>query len=266
MSSRTILIVDDELRSREGMKKILEVWAAGQYEILTASNGVTAMQILEEISVELMITDIRMPEISGIALVSQMREKGIQRQPSVILISGHDQFEYAQQAIRLSVVDYLLKPASREKLIASVENALKAGEERKDIVFMRKVADPQLMAIRDEEAVLSDPIRQAIHYVEMHIEEAIRQQEVAEHIHLNVSYFSSLFKEQCQLNFSEYVARRKLQKAKELLLRTNLPIAEIASRTGYQNVKYFNKLFKEYDGMSPGRYRSMRNGMESHIQ
>lgn len=114
MRSRMILIVDDELRSREGMKKILEVWAAGQYEILTASNGVAAMQILEEIPVELMITDIRMPEISGLALISQMREKRIQRKPSVILISGHAEFEYAQQAIHLSVVDYLLKPASRE--------------------------------------------------------------------------------------------------------------------------------------------------------
>ncbi len=266
MRSRTILIVDDEPRSREGMKKILGVWAAGQYEILTASNGVAAMQILEEIPVELMITDIRMPEISGLALVSQMREKRIQRQPSVILISGHAEFEYAQQAIHLSVVDYLLKPASREKLIESVENALKAGEEQEHIGFMRKMTDPHLMAVREEEAALSDPIRQAMHYMEMHIMEPISLQEVALHVHLNGSYFSALFKEQCQMNFSEYVARRKMQKAKEMLLKTNLPIAEIASRTGYQTVKYFNKLFKEYEGMSPGRYRTMRNGMEGHIQ
>ncbi len=69
------------------------------------------------------------------------------------------------------------------------------------------------------------------------------------------------------MNFSEYVARRKLQKAKELLLKTNLPIAEIASLTGYQTVKYFNKLFKEYERMSPGQYRSsMRNGIEANIQ
>lgn len=266
MRSRTILIVEDEPRSREGMKQTLEVWAAGQYEILTASNGVTAMQILEEIPVELIITDIRMPGISGLDLVSQIREKKIQRQPSVILISGHADFEYAQQAIQLSVVEYLLKPASQEKLIASVEDALKAGEEREHINFMRKIADPELMAIRDEEATLSDPVRQAIQYVEMHIEETISLQEVAGLVHLNGSYFSTLFKEQCQVNFSEYVARRKLQKAKELLLRTNLPIMEIARRTGYQAVKYFNKLFKEYEGMSPGQYRSMRNGTESHIQ
>jgi len=266
MRSRTILIVDDEPRSREGMKKILGVWAAGQYEILTASNGGAALQILEETPIELMITDIRMPEISGLALVSQMRAKRIQRQPSVIFVSGHAQFEYAQEALRLSVVDYLLKPVGREKLIASVEGALKAGEEKEHLVFMRKTADPQLMAIREEEAVLSEAVRQAMHYIETHIDEAISLQEVAGHVHLNGSYFSALFKEQCQINFSEYVTRRKLQKAKELLLKTNLPIAEIACRSGYQRVNYFNKLFKEYEGMSPGRYRSMRNGMEAQIQ
>ena len=122
------------------------------------------------------------------------------------------------------------------------------------------------MAIRDEEAALSDPVRQAMHYVETHIEEAVSLQEVAEYVHLNGSYFSSLFKAQCQMNFSEYVARRKVQKAKELLLKTNLPIAEIATRTGYHAVKYFNKIFKEYEGMSPGQYRSMRTGMEGHVQ
>lgn len=265
MKSRTILVVDDEPRSREGMRKILEVWAAGNYEILTASNGMAAMQILEEIPVELMITDIRMPGISGLSLISQMREKKLQRKPSVILISGHAEFEYAQQAIQLSVVEYLLKPASREKLIAAVEGALKAVEEQEHIGFMRKIADPQLLAIREEEATLSDPVRQAIDYVEMHIEETISLQVVAGLVHLNGSYFSSLFKEQCKMNFSEYVARRKLQKAKELLLRTNLPIVEIATRTGYQDVKYFNKLFKEYEQMSPGQYRSIRNGAESQV-
>ncbi|MNE86684.1 HTH-type transcriptional regulator YesS [compost metagenome] len=68
------------------------------------------------------------------------------------------------------------------------------------------------------------------------------------------------------MNFSEYVARRKMQKAKELLLKTNLPIAEIASRTGYQAVKYFNKLFKEHEGMSPGQYRSMRNETKAEVR
>ncbi|QHW33487.1 response regulator [Paenibacillus rhizovicinus] len=266
MRNRTILIVDDEPRSREGMKKMLASWASGAYELLTADNGFTALSIVEETAVDLMITDIRMPEINGLSLVAQMKDKRLARQPSVILISGHAEFEYAQQAIQLSVVNYLLKPVSREKLIAAVEDAIKAGEERDRIGLMRKMADPQLMAVAGGEANLSDPVKSAMQYVDEHMGEAVSLKEVADHIHLNGSYFSTLFKEQSGMTFSEYVVRRKLQKAKEMLVKTNLPIAEIAERVGYQTAKYFNKLFKEYETMSPGQYRTEMNKADTEIQ
>ncbi|QHT62575.1 response regulator [Paenibacillus lycopersici] len=256
MRNRTILIVDDEPRSREGMKKMLASWAAGQCELLTADNGFAALRIAEGTAVDLMITDIRMPQINGLSLVAQLREKAAARQPAVILISGHAEFEYAQQAIQLSVVDYLLKPISREKLIAAVEKALKAGEERERILLMQKMADPELVAVAGGEASLSDPVRGAIQYVDAHMGEAVSLKEAADHVHLNGSYLSTLFKEQIGMTFSEYVARRKMQKAKELLVKTNLPIAAIAERVGYQTAKYFNKLFKEYESMSPGQYRT----------
>ncbi|WP_219838093.1 response regulator [Paenibacillus sp. R14(2021)] len=265
MRIRTILIVDDEPRSREGMKKMLAAWAAGQYELLTADNGAGALRILGETTVDLMITDIRMPEINGLNLVTRMKETPMQRQPAVILISGHAEFEYAQQAIQLSVVNYLLKPVSKEKLIAAVEEALKSGEERGRIELLQKMADPRLMDVTDGEAAFSDPVRQAIVYVETHFGAAVSLKEVAEHVHLNGSYFSALFKEQSGMTFSEYVARRKLQKAKELLLKTKLPIAEIAERIGYQTAKYFNKVFKEYEARSPGQYRSEMNGVREEI-
>ncbi|REE81019.1 AraC family two component transcriptional regulator [Paenibacillus taihuensis] len=266
MRTRTILIVDDEPRSREGMKKMLGAWADLQYELLTAENGFTALGILEETQVDLMITDIRMPEINGLSLVSRMKEADMQRRPAVILISGHAEFEYAQQAIQLSVVNYLLKPISKDKLIAAVEEALEAVQERDRVMLMTKMSDPQLMAVADSEAGLSDPVRSAMQYVDAHIEEAVSLKDVAEHVHLNASYFSTLFKEQSQMTFSEFVARRKLQRAKEMLLRTNLPIAEIAERIGYQTAKYFNKVFKEYEDMSPGQYRSEMKREEENTQ
>ncbi|MBO7747462.1 response regulator [Paenibacillus sp. MWE-103] len=265
MKIRTILIVDDEPRSREGMKKMLNAWAAGQCELLTAENGAAALRLLEEQAVDLMITDIRMPEISGLGLVERMNASPLLRQPPVILVSGHAEFEYAQQAIQLSVVNYLLKPVSREKLIAAVEQALKAGEERNRVGLMRKLADPRLMDVAEGEAALSEPVRAAMRYVDAHIGEAVGLKEVADAVHLNGSYFSALFKEQSGMTFSEYVARRKLHKAKELLLTTSLPVAEIAERIGYQTAKYFNKVFKEYEHASPGRFRSGMHDAEPEI-
>lgn len=256
MRTKSILIVDDEPRTRQGLKKMLETWATGRYRIMTADNGRDAWVMLQETVIDLMITDIRMPEISGLSLVTRIKESGLEHQPSVIVVSGYAEFEYAQQAIQLGIVNYLLKPVSKDKLIEAIEQALEEGEERNRVGIMRKFVDPQLLESNVNGANLSEPVRDALAYIDNHIERTVSLREVAEHIHLNASYFSVLFKDQMQMTFSEFVARKKLQKAKEMLLTTKLPIAEIAERVGYHTAKYFNKVFKEYEGQSPGQYRS----------
>src|SRR5262249_48280590 len=146
-----------------------------------ADNAYAALDALAETAVDLMIADIRMPEITGLGLVTLMKEKQLQSQPTVILISGHAEFEYAQQAIQLGVVNYLLKPVSKEKLVAAVEQALEANEEQSRIGTMRKMVDPELMAVSGSEAALSDPVRFAVQYVDEHIDQAIGLKEIAEH-------------------------------------------------------------------------------------
>jgi two-component system, response regulator YesN len=84
--------------------------------------------------------------------------------------------------------------------------------------------------------------------------------EVSERVHLNASYFSFLFKEQTDLTFSEYVTRTRVQKAKELLASTHLPVGDISERVGYQTSKYFIKVFKEAAGVSPSQYRKDLGG------
>ncbi|MEI4926533.1 helix-turn-helix domain-containing protein, partial [Klebsiella pneumoniae] len=102
---------------------------------------------------------------------------------------------------------------------------------------------------------LAEPVQEALQYVSQHLDQGFGLREVADHVHLNPSYFSVLFKEQMDMTFIEYVTRLRIQKAKELLLQTKLPVSEIAERVGYQTTKYFNKVFKDYEGASPGAYR-----------
>lgn len=266
MRAKRILIVDDEPRTRQGLRRMLESWGAGTVLILDADNGHTALRILDETAVDLLITDIRMPEISGLSLVERLRMNPAKPMPSIILISGFAEFEYAHQALQLGIEQYLLKPVGREKLIPAVERALEAREERSRIGLLRKIADPRLLGAGGDEAALSEPVREALEYVDEHLERTIGLREVAGHVHLNASYFSVLFKEQMQMTLSEYITRRKLQKAKEMLLRTKVPVAEIAERVGYQTAKYFNKVFKDYEGFSPGQYRTEMTGETETIQ
>jgi len=251
---KTILIVDDEPRTRQGVRKTLEAWSSGKHRIETASSGIEALEWLEVNETNLLITDIRMPEIGGLDLVEKLNE--MDNPPVVIVISGHPEFDYAQKALKLGVVEYLLKPLDKMMLVRAVEQALKREENRHRIGRMEKLVDPKLLEAGEHEDKYSAPVRDAMRFVDDNLQESVSLRDVAEFLHLNASYFSVLFKEQTGLTFSDYITRRRIQRAKELLASTHMPITEIAEKVGYQTAKYFVKVFRSHESLSPGQYRN----------
>ena len=96
----------------------------------------------------------------------------------------------------------------------------------------------------------------AYEYVSLHLDQRIGLEEVAEHLHLNPSYFSRLFKRETGETFIEYVIRTKMERAKRMLDETAHSVAKICELLGYDNQSYFIKLFKGYAGMTPMDYRN----------
>ncbi|RFB15344.1 response regulator [Bacillus sp. HNG] len=257
MYIKNIVIVDDEPRTRQGLHRTLETWNSGEFSILTAESGEEVLQIAEKQKIHILLSDIRMPEMTGLQLLKSIQEKGMS--PVVIVISAYSEFEYAQEALRLGVVNYLLKPISKSKLIEAVEEAVQVLEKQFRVGMIEKVVDEKIVDATTKIDTTSDPIREALTYIDHHIKDEITQKEVAAHVHLNPSYFSVLFKEEVNVNFSEYITRRRIQHAKELLLSTKLTINEIADEVGYKTAKYFIKIFKEYEDMTPTAYRKTNN-------
>lgn len=256
MYNKTILVVDDEPRTREGIKNMLEKWADGKYQILTASSGKEALQIMEEQKVHVLLTDIRMPEKTGLEVLEKMKEEG--QLPVAIVISAYPEFEYARQAIDIGVVNYLLKPISRSKLIEVVMESIQIVEKNERTGVIEKVVDNKLIDIYDKNAQTREPVREALQYIDKHLKDDISLKDVADYVHLNPSYLSVLFKEQVKLTFSEYITRRRIQRAKELLITTKLPISEVSEECGYKTTKYFIKLFKDLEGITPSVYRKRK--------
>jgi len=92
-------------------------------------------------------------------------------------------------------------------------------------------------------------------YISMNIESKLSLEEVANHVYLNTSYFSRLFKSEIGITFIEYVTSLKMDRAKELLDQTTLSVSEISEILGYDNQSYFIKLFKNCVGKTPTKYR-----------
>ena len=248
-----ILIVDDEPRTREGIRKTLEHWSVGRYQIDIADNGKEALERLEQWEYNLIVTDIRMPEISGLDLVERIYRRA--HPPAVIIISGYAEFEYAQQALRYGAVDYLLKPLDKNKLVQAVEKAFEHEQRNQRMERMEKLVDTKLLELAQKNRVYSVQVQAAISFVEENLHEQISLRKLAEELHMNASYFSVHFKEQTGMTFTDYVMRRKVMRAKELLTGTRYTIEEVANQVGYQTAKYFVKVFREMVGISPGRYR-----------
>ncbi|MGL1891374.1 MAG: response regulator [Spirochaetaceae bacterium] len=108
------LIVDDEPNIREGLKLIID-WNALGYEIIAeASNGREALLLIEKFKPRLVITDIKMPEVSGLDLIRECKNRG--DTCSFIILSGHSEFSMAKEALHLGACDYLLKPVDEDEL------------------------------------------------------------------------------------------------------------------------------------------------------
>ena len=113
-----ILVVDDQARIREGMRTIL-LKRQETMEIETAANGLEALSVLQRKKIHLVITDIRMPDMDGIALM----ESAARYYPDIpfVVVSGYDDFSYAQKAIEYGARAYLLKPLERTALLQAVD-------------------------------------------------------------------------------------------------------------------------------------------------
>lgn len=128
-----ILLVDDETPVREGIRNRTPWERYGFTVIGEAGNGIEALEIIDEFHPDVVITDIRMPYLDGMELIKQIRYS--YPPINIIILSGYDEFTYAQQAIRYDVSEYVLKPVSVEDICTLLERTAKRLDE--DIVRMQ---------------------------------------------------------------------------------------------------------------------------------
>ncbi len=415
----TMLIIDDEYYIRLGIRNAID-WEAIDVSIIgEAEDGEQGLELILKLNPDLILMDIRMPFLDGLQLMEKLAEHQIEC--GIIILSGYDEFEYAQKAIKNGVIDYLLKPIEKEKLLNVIANASKTIHKRKSthryqkliaqeisviqMQFLRdlivgkisseaeilgklreleisldndnmqimniKVDDYQLLERQlsseeihtlrktieyhlsenlllsrsftgilveiapDEWAVLLSylanvtdidrekelrqsinrtlkelnaavtytvslsvsqiynsvtqicqayktariankkfipatnsvvypntdsvegirpEVQEAVQYIKQHFNENITIQAVAEKLYLSPSYLMHIFKNDLGKTFNTFLTDYRIEVAKELLQAPGSHIYEIAKQVGYQDVKYFNKVFKRYTELNPSDY------------
>lgn len=239
----TVLIADDERYMVDYMKTLVDWKAYGFDRVLTAYGGSLARDMLTEYRPELLITDIKMPKVSGLDLSALVSEN--EYQTKVIIISGYSEFEYARQALRYNVTEYLVKPILKEDLVEVLERILQRNFEKEEGTVKENGEKYETIEL------LKD-------YIDEHFGQDLSLDALGEVVHLHPAYLSRIFKEVTDVNLSGYITDVRMQKAAELLERTNLKVNEVMKRVGYQKSQHFSRLFKEKFGVTPKEYRISR--------
>lgn len=244
-----VMVVDDEPVHVRGIIKYVHWDKLGFNKIVGMHHAKEALKQLQEEAFDLVITDINMPEINGLELIRRINLTG--NQPNIMIVSGYNEFTYAQEAIGLGVRAYILKPVKPEEIEEKVGILLEKNKwEAKD----GKVEAHNV--IGDKEAKSLHPsIQKILLHIGKNYANDISVQEISENFGINGSYLSALFKKEVGINLSNYVQRYRVNKAMELLKNSDLRINEIAYKVGFQNPCYFSEQFKKIYDVTPSEIR-----------
>lgn len=233
-----VLIVEDEALECKAMVHLVKSGFPDVREVMTARDGETAVRIAVRERPDLILMDINLPLLDGLAASRQIRKQ--LPDIKIIMVSAYSDYEHLRESIRTQALDYIVKPYSVETFQEAIEQAVK--DSRKEVPLYGKAGT----------------IQKIKKYLEMHYAENITLQDVADEICLDKSYLGRLFKEECQMTVMGCLREVRLAKAKELLLR-GMNSSEVAEKTGFGDAAYFAKSFRQATGVSPARYRETEN-------
>ncbi|WHZ01164.1 response regulator [Neobacillus sp. YX16] len=244
-----VVLVDDDVIVIEFLKKVIPWQDYGFQVVANFQDSSDALIFMLENPYDVLITDIGMPKLNGIELIEKLKSSKINSYN--VILSCHEEFTFAQQAIKLEAYDYILKESMEESNIIDLLDRLKnkINQERFSSNQHLKVTQFLEMTTRNEDVI------KAQKYVQTHLGEKISLTEVAEHLHLNSSYFSRMYKKETGEGFIEYVTRVKMEKALELLDQSIKTVEQIAYELGFESKSYFLKTFKRFYGLSPKSFK-----------
>ncbi|MFC5470939.1 response regulator [Cohnella suwonensis] len=232
-----VMIVDDEPAILKGLLKVVKESAPEYTEVTMANNAFEALEKMTDNRPHVTITDLNMPEMDGFALIAEAKRRELCDR--FIILTGYDEFQYALQAIRAGVIDYLLKPIDKAALS----------------VLLHRIAAELPAACLPVECDHADKI---LGFIESNYAQDLSLDRLAEHLNLHPNYISSLFSKETGTTFVQYLNTVRIREAKKQLTEyPYLSVNVIGSRVGFENRHYFNKVFKKYSGMTPGQYRSV---------
>ncbi len=243
---RTVMLIDDDVWALADMRETFHFERYG-FEIIgeyrSAEDAVSAM---EKQKPDLIVSDICMSAGSGLDLAALCAEK--YPDTVMILVSGHERFDYAREAIRQGVFACLLKPLPDSEVAQTMERLLKQWPEKNAETENKTPGTPAAESL----------VGRAMNYIEAHYDVSLPLETVAGALYVNKSYLSDLFSKSLGMTFTQYKNTVRINHAKQLIRKGGLSMTEIARMTGFDSPSRFSKVFHQIEGISPQQYQNRK--------
>jgi len=244
-----IVIADDNFQIRKGLSLFVDWKALGFSVVGCFEDGSEVIEYLKEHEADVVFTDIEMVNVSGIELAAWVAAN--RPEMTVVFISGRQEFEYARKALAMGVFDYIPKPIVPEeiaKVFSRVKERLGARSE--------KIRNVDSLPKEKAEQMLTPEylVERTKEYISRSVTKNLSLDDIAEHAHVSKSYLVKQFKKYTGETVMDCVLRTKMERAIYLLKAGQNKPEILADEVGYGDVRYFQRIFKNYTGYGVKEY------------
>lgn len=230
MDMKKVFIVDDEIYCIRLIENLIKKFHIPMELCGSAGSGEQAVEKINALQPDLVFMDIEMPGLNGLDAIRMIKSQADFRAQFVI-ISAYDNFRYAQDALRLGVTDFLLKPIDSQEFVEMIQRT-------SGYTLTANISFNQLLA-----------------HVHDKFREELELKQCAEDFHMSPNHISRLFKKFIGLGFTDYKNKLRIDYAIRLFDETDKSIKEVCQEVGFVNMNYFYKQFKETTGKTPKIYK-----------
>lgn len=245
-----VLIVEDENLIRRGLMYTINWMSMDCVVAGEAKDGKEGLERIRELKPDVVLTDIKMPKLSGIDMIARAQEEQMADFIPIILTS-YSEFEYARRSISLGVAEYLLKPIDENELAVTMKRVREELERRRQERCLHSAQENAMAIFLQHDKYESPYVGQTIQLIMEHYAEKLTLEAVADKLDISVTYLNKKLKEETGATFLDLLNRYRVTRAGELLRLGRYKVYEVSDMTGFSDYKHFCSVFKKYTGMVP---------------
>lgn len=243
-----MLIVEDNLEMQDFISKRL----MDKYDVYRAADGLEALKVLKEFDIDIVVSDIMMPNMDGMELLKNIKETVEYSHIPVILLSAKSDLESRINGLELGADAYIEKPFSLEYLMAQIQNLLMNRKSIKELFYKRPFIEANVVALTKTDELFLKKMNEII---EKNIDNTQFSVDVlTEKMNMSRSSLHRKIKGVTDLTPNDYIRLQRLKRAASLLCESGYRVNEIASLTGFTSASYFTKCFHQHFGMLPKEF------------